>query len=308
MDSEQNVSLTDQLQYNFSELGKYFYLLAIFGLINLIPYIGSYTGIVSFIFIIVMLGVVKSILTQLSNKNLYNFRTKYIRSIIIVFVGIILVTIIVIVVVFYLLLNGYPPANLLSIMYTIIFPLIFLVVIISAIYEFKAWSNLALFFKKNQNSFPEPITRNVIKGTENLKKIVVLTIIDLIILMFSITIAALFFSLYISTSISNIFLLSTSIPFSIFLIGIQIFSYVLSILRSICYFKIGSLRKIKPKPQLSGEHVSSQIMNGVIQPQTNIPTGGAELLHFCPYCGSKIERKGRFCITCGAKLIDNDSK
>lgn len=161
----------------FSEFGGRMKVMAILTLISVV--IGIFTGastsveslgfvdavivFVVFILFILVLGDIKSAGTMLNNRNLLNFRSKIITSLILVIIGMIIFT-----------------SGLVGLGITIFFigsltlsiiPLTILIIgiiilIIAAILQIKAWGSLESFFSNNSTLFPPKIAKDARDGAK----------------------------------------------------------------------------------------------------------------------------------------------
>lgn len=253
----------------FADFGQAIYVIAICTILGLLPYISFITSIVSLIFLFKALGIIKDINEEFKDSNLSEFRTKYLMSFLLTFIGTIGVAIVAIVMVFQIMglgfmmdptgttmngsFGGYEDVYaLMNTIFTFIgIMLVFVVlIIIAAIFEMNAWKNLNEFFSRYRESFPPYVAQDAIDGTKNLKT------------------AALCFLLF--------FLIITPI------IGI--------ILRIIGYFKLAKLKDL-------------QLAEGHAQGYTPQPAAPVEPdLKFCPHCGAMMEEGGKFCSKCGSKV------
>lgn len=164
----------------FREFGEKMNVIMICIVLNfVIPVIPS---IIQLIFTITSLGNIKRINKQLNNRNLENFRSKYLTSMVIMM----LTGIGMVIAMLPFLFNIINYA--LSLMYTTpdpyvvlntLFPMLFWILIIAAIglgiiiiasiFQMKAWENLNTFFMENAGMFPGKIAEDAIEGSKNLR-------------------------------------------------------------------------------------------------------------------------------------------
>ena len=163
-----------EVKREFSEFGGRMKVIAILTLISII--IGVFTwfstsvgfgeagiGLVVFIFFILVLGDIKSAGNMLNNKNLLSFRSKIITSFILGIIGTIIFTAGLVGLGITIFFIGNLILSIIPITISII-GIIFL--LITAILQIQAWSNLESFFANNPTLFPQEIAKDAKDGAK----------------------------------------------------------------------------------------------------------------------------------------------
>lgn len=156
-------------QRDFYEFGKKIHTVAIASVLSFIPPIAPIAGIVALVFIFLALGDIKRINYQLKDLNLDIFYSKYVRSVVLIIVGVV-----------FLVIGGVSLAlsflSPLILFNSILFPISisvlvlgFIFLISSSVVEMKAWENLKIYFQVNREKFPADVVQNVIDGCDNLR-------------------------------------------------------------------------------------------------------------------------------------------
>jgi len=147
----------------FNEFGRKIHVVALCYILSLvIPWIPT---MIMVIFLYSALKNIKSVLFQMADRYLFEFRNKFIYAYVLRIFGILLLTTGLIGLIFGFIYVGMEIA-LLNII-PIIIGLI--TIVLGSIVEMKAWDNLNMFFKVHRNEFPEIILRDAIYGTEKLR-------------------------------------------------------------------------------------------------------------------------------------------
>ena len=233
-------------------------------MLTFIPPIAPIAGIVALIFIFLAIGDIKRINYQLNDKNLEMFHSKYIRSVILIIVGFILLV-----------------AGGVSLAFSILFPLqplflgisLFIIsisllvigivlLISSSVVEMKAWENLKRYFLENRGNFSNIIIQDVIEGCDNLRT------------------GALLYAL-------GFLLITLFIGFIFKIVG---------------YFKLAKLNSIIYQ-QAPGPKESVVVSNAQKNERVLVSTVNYEISNYCPNCGAKLSNKeGIYCPLCGSKI------
>lgn len=248
----------------FAQFGKYCFIMAIFMILVIIPYVGFIAGIVQFVLVIRIYIVAKRIQKQLNNENIRIFYSRFLIANLLFWV------MNVVFILMMILLNVFSPttsdpseaatiiANILYIAIVLAF------LIISGLLQRKAWENLNIFFTENREMFPEIIVVSALNGTKKLRTAGLLTILG-------------------------------------FLIITLIVGYILSI---IGFFKLGKLRRIEdvsdqfpmaappPEPAVTAEP----------EPPKKEEPEPVEDLQFCGNCGTKLNSSWSVCPECGSPV------
>ena len=162
---------------DFAEFGKKSLILAILYFISFIigiiaiavseaGYVNMVIGIVIIVFLIIAAGSVGKAGDKLNNDDLKSFRTRIIVSVILVTLGIIMAT-----VAFSIIMAtiqgpdpGSPEAVTMYITFGIVALIGIVIIIIGAIFELLAWTDLKGFFRDNVGKFPEDIGKSAQTG------------------------------------------------------------------------------------------------------------------------------------------------
>lgn len=249
-------------QRGFYEFGKKIHTVAIASVLSFIPPIAPIAGIVALVFLFLALGDIKRINYQLKDHNLEIFYSKYIRSVVLLIVGVV-----------FLVVGGVSLAlsflSPLVFLNSILFPISisvlvlgFIFLISSAVAEMKAWENLKIYFQDNREKFPAGIVQDVINGCDNLRT------------------SALLYAL-------GFLLITLFIGFIFQIVG---------------YFKLAKLNSITvqyvPSEQQSATIAQIQPTENLqkspnmIEISNFCPNCGMKLSHrgerYCPLCGSKL--------------------
>jgi len=285
------------LNHEFSDLGKKFYAIGILLVLSFIPYIGSFFSFISIFFTYAALKRLNRINERLSNDDIYKARKYYINSILLLIIGIILVVIssIVLLVILFIINRTAIFLNI-SIFITVLLLGIFIVYIISFIFEKRAWASLISFFEKERGLFPKGVSDAAIKGSKMEKTgVIVEFILFLMVIVVVIIIIGIGFALK----------LPLEDVFSGAYIGYTIIQYVgiiISIYRAIGYFNLGQLRNLAPgyyAPSPAGTQYSEA---GYQSPHPSIPVETSVKPSSCPYCGESLAVNAQFCGNCGEKF------
>jgi uncharacterized membrane protein len=156
--SNQNV------MYEFQQFGKNAQLIGICMILGLVPGVSFVTGVLTLVFMYLALGNIKNINAQLKDRNLWEFRSKWITSFVLGLFGSFFMMGGLIGFVVTLIYAGWYA------LYVLIAVVIGIVImLVGGIMEMQAWENLKNFFEENRNLFPEPINRDVIDGCDKLR-------------------------------------------------------------------------------------------------------------------------------------------
>ncbi len=162
---------------DFADFGKKSLILAILYLISFIigiiaigvseaGYVNWVVGIVIIIFLILAAGSVGKAGGKLNNEDLKSFRTRIIVAVILTTVGIILATLGLAVI--FATVQGEDPGGPAAVRTYVIFGILALIgiiiIIIGAIFELLAWTDLKGFFRDNVSMFPEYIGKSAQTG------------------------------------------------------------------------------------------------------------------------------------------------
>ncbi len=167
----------DNVKYEFTGFGKNCELVAIFMILNLIPYVSFATGFLSLIFMFMALGNIKNVNIHLNNRFLYEFRGQYITSFVLSFIGLLFFMGGLIGMVFTLIYAGLYGLFLLIPMFLGV-----LIMIGSGVVEMKAWENLKNFFHERKDLFPEPLWREVVDGCDKLKTAALMNVLGFLLI------------------------------------------------------------------------------------------------------------------------------
>jgi uncharacterized membrane protein len=255
--------MDNNIMIQFYQFGKHMHTAAIATVLALIPPITPFAGLIAIIFLFSALGDIKTLNYQLFNANLEGFRKNYIRSIIAVIFGIILLFGGAIVLGVFL---GIPLATIEF--FVIGFPITItgmvtgvILFIVSSTFQMKAWENLKIYFMTNKSLFPEHIRHEIIQGSDLLRTGALLWA----------------FGMFIITAIVG------------------------WILQAVGYFKLAKLSELmyyeKSQPQMN-KTIPQVLVSVAGQPNIN----ATEVKDFCPNCGSKLDIEGKFCPVCGSEI------
>jgi hypothetical protein len=164
----------------FREFGEKMNVIMICIVLNFV--IPGIPTIVQFIFTITSLKNIKKINDQLHNRNLENFRSKYITSMVIMLItsiGMLIAMlpflINIINYAFSLIYTTPDPYMVLNTLFPMLFWILIIaaiglvIIMIASIFQMKAWENLNVFFMENAGMFPGKIAEDAIEGTKNLR-------------------------------------------------------------------------------------------------------------------------------------------
>jgi len=150
----------------FHDFGKHIQVVAILTIVSITAGIA---GFIAFIFIFIAMGSLRRANYILNNSWLHEFRSKYIRGIILrICAMVVLITGGANLALFFFIPTSFPIYISLSV------PIILMISGIVLIYvgvaaEMKAWKNLKIFFENNYKMFPANMSEEAIKGCDKLK-------------------------------------------------------------------------------------------------------------------------------------------
>lgn len=163
---------------DFSDFGKKAQILAILYLISFIlgilaiiieaiAYVNWVVGVVIIVFLILAAGSVGKAGAKLNNDDLKSFRTRIIVAVILITLGIIMATLAFAVIL--ATIQGEEPGSTAAVRTYIIFGIMALIgiviIIIGAVFELLAWTDMKGFFRDNLSQFPENIGNSAKTGT-----------------------------------------------------------------------------------------------------------------------------------------------
>ena len=162
----------------FAEFGNRMYLIAIFTLISFILGIANwfwngasginvFVGLLIFIFFLLILSDIKKAGTMLNNRNLLEFRSKFITSYILTIIGAIVMATGG-VALFAMILYGIS-STILFIAVLVLVIIGIIILLVGAILKIQAWGNLETFFTLNMTLFPQNIANNAKEGSHYCK-------------------------------------------------------------------------------------------------------------------------------------------
>jgi len=268
----------------FYEFGKYIRVVAIAVILSIFPFITFAGMVLTSIFVIIASVFLLDINRQLKNVTLGEFRSKWLKAVIIRIIGMFIINVCFVIVLTMISRRGiigiielittgwtYPyitPALILLIGLGIALFIGFILVIVGASKEMSAWKFFYNYFEQNESLFPKVISTSAMEGAEKCRK------------------GALMFALA-------------------FLIITPIIGYIF---QAIGYFKIASFVKLgEPYPDL--EPVQPQSLP--ISKPKSIPkpepesisiASSEDAINFCPLCGEKVPPNAKFCGLCGSSL------
>ena len=271
----------------FYEVGKYIRVVAIATILSIFPFITFAGMVLTFIFVIIASVHMLAINRQLKDVILGEFRSKWLKGVIIRIIGIFIINVCFGIVLTMISRRGiigitelittgwafpYPrPALVLLIGVGVTLFIGFILVIVGSSKEMGAWRLFSNFLKENENLFPKVISANAMEGAEKCRT------------------GALMFALS-------------------FLIITPIIGYIF---QAIGYFKIASFIKLgEPYPDL--KPVQSQsvpiskpklIPKPKSEPESITIASSENIINFCPLCGEKVPPNAKFCGLCGSSLI-----
>ncbi|MFW9949932.1 MAG: zinc ribbon domain-containing protein, partial [Candidatus Thorarchaeota archaeon] len=147
----------------------------------------------------------------------------------------------------------------------------FILLISAAVMEMRAWENLKEFFQQNKELVPDALRHEVIDGCDNLR--------------------------------------TGALLYALGFLGITII--IGFIFKIVGYFKLGKLNTLLYQPESKKEISQYQVQYQPQQTQYPQPTSPSkeqivekpvESVNFCPNCGTKLSRGGRFCPLCGSEV------
>jgi hypothetical protein len=151
----------------FHDFGKYIQIAAILTIVSIVT---GFAGFVALIFIFIAMGSLKRANNTLNNSMLHEFRLKYKKGVISRVCGMIVLIIGgVNIALFFFFGTSFPIYISLSIPTILIISGIVLIYVGVAA-EIKAWKSLKAFFDNNYKMFPANISKEAIKGCNELKK------------------------------------------------------------------------------------------------------------------------------------------
>ena len=156
----------------FQEFGSHMQIVAI---LSVLSFVFPFVGLIILAFVFLALGDIRRIYREMPNPDLMEFRSKYIISFITSLFGLFMMitgVITMIMLIFGLNFQFFFP----SIMPMIIMFIIGIVVLfISGIMQYSAWNSLSKFFEENKSIFPESVAQDALKGSNNIKHGIILT-------------------------------------------------------------------------------------------------------------------------------------
>ncbi|MFX1495203.1 MAG: zinc ribbon domain-containing protein [Promethearchaeota archaeon] len=283
------------VNYKFYKFGKFIRVVAIATILSIMPYIAFAGMVLTVIFVIIASVYMLDINRQLKNAILGEFRSKWLKGVIIRIIGMFVLNVCFVIIlaminrrgilgIIELITTGwafpYPnPALVLLIGVGVAFLIGFIFAIVGASKEMAAWRLFYNFFKENQDMFPKMISADAMEGAEKCRT------------------GALMFALN-------------------FLIITPLIGYIF---QAIGYFKIASLIKLgepyldlkavqpvqsvpisKPKP------IPKSIPKSIpkLESESVSKASSEDLINYCPHCGEKVPPNARFCRLCGSSLIN----
>ncbi len=268
----------------FYEFGKYIRVVAIATILSIFPFISFAGMVLTCIFVIIASVHMLAINRQLKDAILGEFRSKWIKGVIIRIIGMFVINVSFVIVLTMISRRGlmgiielistgwvypYPnPALVLLIGDGVTFLIGFIFVIAGSSKEMGAWRLFYNFLKENESLFPKVISGSAMEGAEKCRK------------------GALMFALS-------------------FLIITPIIGYIF---QAIGYFKIASLIKLgEPYPDLvpvlpQSVPISKPKPIPKPEPESISIASSEDLINFCPLCGEKVPPNARFCGSCGSSL------
>jgi len=274
----------------FYEFGKFIRVVAIATILSIFPFITFAGMVLTFIFVIIASVYLLDINRQLKNATLGEFRSKWLKAVIIRIIGMFIINVGFVIVltmisrrgiigIIDLIIIGWAdPALFLLIGVSIAFFIGVILVIVGSSKEMGAWKLFYNFFKENETLFPKVISANAMEGAEKCRT------------------GALMFTL-------------------VFLIITPFIGYIF---QAIGYFKIASVIKLAgPYPDLEPVLPQSVPISkpysipksetvSIPKPETeSISIASSEnVINFCPLCGESVPPNARFCRSCGSSLIN----
>lgn len=260
-----NILLAEpELLPEFYQYGKSMFLVAIFTVV------GTFFPImplIALIFLFIALGSLNKINYKMDSPYLHEHRSNFIKGFITCIIG---VPLLAVGISFLVLTLERSPIHFFGwIVVAISSAAIlagFILTIVGFSLQMKSWENLMKFFENNKEMFPELISENAIDGARNLRT------------------GALMYALW--------FLI---VPL---LIGF--------IYQAIGYFQLAKFNQLNMYPQ---EEIAPKTINPPPEPVKQPLEFKIEKSHiesdiprFCPNCGTKISKQGKFCSLCGSKL------
>jgi len=261
------------INIEFSEFGRKMRMLGIIlvldFLLSLISVFVAYIGYISWVFTILELYFIFSALKNIrivgdvmNNRNLHEYRSKWINGFVVRIIGGVLTTIGGVNLINILLYGG--PTYLIG-----IFIVGIIITLIGAYIEMQAWKELIIFFQQNGGMFPQMISYNANRGSNNMKNAALCDIL-------------------------------------FFLIITPLIAYILRVLG---YFKLAKLEETRDiqmqakVPEYQPQPVYQPIQQSPYRTTSPQPAAlSEESFKYCPHCGVKVEGHEKFCGTCGSKL------
>ncbi len=154
---------------NWHDFGSKMHVIAI---LTILTFVLPFAGIIQLIFIFLALADIRKIMYQSPDADLSEFRTKYIAGFLVKLIGFILIYSAIVSMIPFAYFHFYFP--IIGFAMAIVFGGVILLV--SAIIEYKAWSCLETFFENYQSNFPDAIARDTLKGIKNIKTAVIFRI------------------------------------------------------------------------------------------------------------------------------------
>jgi len=165
-------TVENEVLREFKEFGSHMQIVAILAVLS---FVVPFTGFIQLIFVFLALATVKKIYHILPNLDLMEFRSKYIISFITGLFGLSMMATGVVTLV--LLMFGFNFRIFLPsiIAMGMVFIIGLIVLFISGVIQYSAWNCLSKFFEENKDIFPESVAKDALKGSNNIKNGIILT-------------------------------------------------------------------------------------------------------------------------------------
>jgi len=160
----------------FQEFGAHMQIIAI---LSVLSFLFPFAGLIMLIFILLALADIKKIYYEMPNVDLMEFRSKSIISFITGLLGMFMIAIGIVTVV--LSFFRYDFMYDFEFFFPSMIPIIvmffigLIVLLISGIVQYNAWNSLSRFFNENKDLFPQSIGDDAVKGSNNIKNGIILT-------------------------------------------------------------------------------------------------------------------------------------